>query len=215
MNKLYGNRLLLFICLLVWTCILKGQKSRNLILFAGPSLTNVQQIVNGEKLFFTSPERPFYSIQYHFGLAIEEKIFSKEDLEVSYGLSFDQRASSNTRFNKYIEESYGFLALPLLIKYKPLKDHEIWFELGTDFLYLVYNSKYADVKAFTNFEIDYSIGIRFLVWNNMHLNTRFLEPLRIMRGKSDFVNIDPNIPNEIILYKTHAIQISFIYKLDL
>ncbi|MBK9642823.1 MAG: hypothetical protein IPO72_16485 [Saprospiraceae bacterium] len=135
------NNTILFFGLLFWSINLLGQKTRTFSIHGGPSITNVQEIINGEKHFFASPERPYYSIRYHFGICVEENIFSKEYLGVKYGLNFDKRASSHTSFNKYNEDFYGFIGIPLQITYKPLKDRDIQFEAGVSFQYLVY-SKY-------------------------------------------------------------------------
>ncbi|MBK8405290.1 MAG: hypothetical protein IPL25_14795 [Saprospiraceae bacterium] len=75
----------------------------------------MQHIENGVKLYYTTPERPFYTIQYHLGVTLNESIFSKEDWSLSYGLSFEKRASAHTGFNKYIDVSYGFLGIPLFL----------------------------------------------------------------------------------------------------
>ena len=53
------------------------QKNTALVMLIGPSITNVQHIYNGEKIFFLSPQRPFYSIQYHLGINLEHHIFSR------------------------------------------------------------------------------------------------------------------------------------------
>src|SRR5690606_16440440 len=65
---------------------LSGQKTRTFFVYGGPSLTNVQEIINGEKHFFASPERPFYSIQYHFGISIEQCILSRKNLGLQFGI---------------------------------------------------------------------------------------------------------------------------------
>ncbi|NOT37476.1 MAG: hypothetical protein HOP11_08870 [Saprospiraceae bacterium] len=189
------------------------QERRNLQIFAGPSITNVQEIINGEKHFFASPERPFYSIQYHFGICIEEVLLSKYNLGIKYGLNFDKRTSSNTSFNKYIDDSYGFIGIPLQITYKPLKDRDIRFEAGASIQYLV-DSKYKYMGPLKNFQVDYIVGIRLHLIKNMHIGARFLEPLYLLRDKGNVIIIDPNIPKEQRLYKTHAIQFSLIYKFE-
>lgn len=194
---------------------LKAQKERTLEVFVGPNLTNVQQIVNGEKIFYTTPERPFYTFQYHLGVTLNERIFSYEDWSISYGLSFEKRASANTAFNKYIEESYGFLGVPFLANFKPLNNREISLVFGTNFQYLIYNSKYAYAKAFNNFEIDYVVGIQCKLWKKMSIGARFLEPLLLMKENGNVVNIDPNLPKEKRQYKTHSIELIFIYNLKI
>jgi len=190
---------------------LSGQKTRTFFVYGGPSLTNVQEIINGEKHFFASPERPFYSIQYHFGISIEQCILSRKNLGLQFGINFDKRASSNTSFNKYIEDEYGFLGIPLQVKYKPLVNRDIWLESGITFQYLVY-SKYIYMMPLKNFQIDYSIGIQLKLLNNFYIGIRFLEPLYLLREKGNVINIDPNAPKERRLYKNHAMQFSIIYK---
>jgi len=197
--------------LLLWSINLFGQKTRTLFVYGGPSITNVQEIINGEKHFFASPERPYYSLRYHFGICLEENIFSKEYLGVKYGLNFDKRASSHTSFNKYNEDFYGFIGIPLQITYKPLKDRDIQFEAGVSFQYLVY-SKYLFMKPFKNFEIDYTVGIQIHLLNNLYFGARLLEPLFLLREKGNVINIDPSVPKERRLYKTHAMQFSLSYK---
>ncbi len=203
----------IILCIFLSLSKLISQDVRKLNFCAGPSLTNIQEVINGEKQFFTSPERPYYSIQYHFGILIEEPQFLNHCLGIKYGLIFDKRSSSNTSFNKYLEDSYGFIGLPLELDYKPLKNKNIRFEVGFVFQYLV-NSKYAFMKPFKNYEFDYIIGIQFMLLNKIYLATRFLEPLIFLREKGNVIK-DPNIPNERRLYKTHSAQLSLIYKLDL
>jgi len=214
-HQVWTIKLLLMVIYMIWCVNLSAQKKRTLELFAGPNLTNVQHIVNGEKLFFTTPERPFYTINYHFGAFINEGIFAKEDLSISYGLSFDKRASANTSFNKLLDEGYGFLGSSVLLKYKPLKNQNICLEIGTKFQYIIHNSKYAYLKAFKNFEFDYIIGIQYKLWKNIHVGTRFLEPLYIMRDKSNLVSNDPIVPKDISQIKTHSVELLIIYNLKI
>ncbi|MBK8405289.1 MAG: hypothetical protein IPL25_14790 [Saprospiraceae bacterium] len=101
---------ILFFGLLFWSINLLGQKQETFFIHGGPSITNVQEIINGEKHFFASPERPYYSIRYHFGICVEENIFSKEYLGVKYGLNFDKRASSTPPLTNTMRISKGLLA---------------------------------------------------------------------------------------------------------
>lgn len=212
MHPVYSFRLLIMVSYLLCVGDLMGQKKRTVELFAGPNLTNVQHIENGVKLYYITPERPFYTIQYHFGVTLNEGIFSKEEWSLSYGLSFDKRASANTGFNKYIDEGYGFLGIPILLNYKPLKNRDIRLEIGTNFQYLVYNSKYVYTKAFKNFELDYVVGIQSRLWNKTHIGFRFMEPLLLMKERSKIVPIDPNLPKVTRQFKTHSMELYFMYK---
>ncbi len=211
-SKILIIKIISIFSLLLCFSSLVGQKNRSIQIFAGPSVTNIQEIINGEKHFFATPERPFYAIQYHFGISIEESLLSKENLGIKYGLNFDKRASSNTSFNKYIEDSYGFLGIPIQVTYKPLINRDISFEAGLTFQYLVY-SNYTFIGPFKNFEVDYVVGIKFHLFKRVYLGSRFLEPLYLLRGRGNIINMDPNVPKEQRLYKTHSMQLSLIYKL--
>ncbi len=192
------------------------QKNTAVVLCIGPSITNVQHIYNGEKIFFLSPQRPFYSIQYHLGINLEHHIFSKDKLRFRYGIGYDKRASANTAFNKYEEEGYGFLSLPISLFYKPIVHREIRFETGGSFLYPIHSSGARNyVTAFKNYEIDFTLGIEFHIWKNISFGTRVMQPIRIMNDTGNIVNTNPNILTEIRKFKTHAFQFSFIYKFDL
>ncbi|MBK7304331.1 MAG: hypothetical protein IPI90_14050 [Saprospiraceae bacterium] len=59
MYPIYSFRLLMMASYLLCMSDLMGQKKRNVEIFAGPNLTNVQHIENGVKLYYTTPERPF------------------------------------------------------------------------------------------------------------------------------------------------------------
>ena len=195
---------------------LVGQKDTKIKAIIGPSVTNVQHIHNGEKDFFISPERPFYSIQYHLGINLEQNIFSKENLRLRYGIGYDKRASANTAFNKYEEEGYGFLSLPIVLFYKPIVHHEIRFEAGGSFLYPIHATGARNyVTVFKNYEIDITLGIEFHIWKNISIGSRVMQPLRIMNDTGNLVNSNPNIPQDVNKYKTHAFQFSFIYNFDL
>ena len=192
------------------------QKNTAVVLCIGPSITNVQHIYNGEKIFFLSPQRPFYSIQYHLGINLEHHIFSKDKLRFRYGIGYDKRASANTAFNKYEEEGYGFLSLPISLFYKPIVHREIRFETGGSFLYPIHSSGARNyVTVFKNYEIDFTLGIEFHIWKNISFGTRVMQPIRIMNETGNIVNSNPNIPKDVNKYKTHSFQFSFIYKFDL
>ncbi|MBK8644483.1 MAG: hypothetical protein IPN15_20410 [Saprospiraceae bacterium] len=104
------------------------------------------------------------------------KVFFKGRLEFELWIVLRKRASAHTGFNKYIDESYGFLGIPIILNYKPLKNRDIRLEIGTNIQSLVYNSIYAYTKAFKNIQIDYVVGIQCRLWNKTHVGTRFLEP---------------------------------------
>ncbi|MEO6692339.1 MAG: hypothetical protein ABIO44_08380 [Saprospiraceae bacterium] len=190
-----------------------GQKNRELIILAGPSITNIQHIINGEKIFYLSPERPYYTIQFHLGANIEERIFSSKKLRLRYGLSFERRASANTSFNKHLEEAYGFLGTPISLLYQPIENRDVQFEVGAAFQYLIQSSKFSYVDAFKNYEINSIIGIQFRMRRNIMFGTRWLEPIRIMKDSGNIVNNDPNANKEIRKYKTHSFQFSLMYRL--
>ncbi|MBK6823798.1 MAG: hypothetical protein IPG87_12715 [Saprospiraceae bacterium] len=68
------------------------------------------------------------------------------------------------------------------------------------------------MKPFKNYEIDYAVGIQIHLLNNLYFGARLLEPLFLLREKGNVINIDPNVPKERRLYKTHAMQFSLSYK---
>jgi len=202
---------LIFSTLLLLSFQLFGQKETlKPFFYTGPSITNIHQLIYGERTFSLFPEKPFYEINYHVGVGAELELNNHLNLRGS--INYERKGAAEVGFNK-TNQTYGdFIQMPISLMVRPLKEKEVKFEFGlsTNYLINTKNTGGITARSFRTLEIAAIIGIEFNVFKNIYFGTRLVEPFNDLSGNVVSLSGTKSPSSE----KSQSFQFSIIYKID-
>jgi len=187
-----------------------SQKEVKFFFYAGPSITNIHQLIYGERTFSLFPEKPFYEINYHLGGGTELTL--NNHLSLRGAINYERKGAAEIGFNK-TNHTYGdFIQMPISLMAKPLKEKEVKFEFGLSTNYLI-NSKNTGgitARSLRTFELAVIIGIEFKIFKKIYFGTRLIEPFNDLSGNIVSLSGTKSPSSE----KSQSFQFSIIYKID-
>lgn len=185
-----------------------GQNRKlKMLIYAGPSVTNIHSLFYGERVFHVIPPRPYYELNFHVGAGVEFDI--NNYLDVRGLLNYERKGSAQDGFNK-TNYTYGdFIQLPASLMVKPLKEKEIRFEFGVAINYLI-NTKDLSISAreFYTWELAGVLGFEFKLFNNFYFGTRLVEPFNDLSGNITSISGS----SSPLTQKSQSFQFSILYK---